>query len=143
MIVWLASYPRSGNTFSNQNKTVVDIICNNSSRIGSWGEHVSSWDPKNRKKTLLIKFEELIKDPIQYINVIEDFLKIKPIRDKIPSFDELKKINRQFFKSGKTNSWEEVYTKDKHFLFWLKNDKVMEIYGYNYKKPKKLLPPLR
>lgn len=131
------SFTKHENTFSNQKKELIDTIYGNTF-IGSWGEHVKSWDPKNRKNTLLVKFETLIKEPIKYIEILSDFLQIKPTGDKIPTFEELKKINPKFFRSGKTNSWEDIYSEEEHISFWLKNYKEMMEYGYDYKKLKLL-----
>jgi DNA repair exonuclease SbcCD ATPase subunit len=128
------SFTKHQNMFSHQNKKLIDTIYGNTF-IGTWGEHVSSWNPKNRENTLLIKFEELTKEPVKFIKTLSLFLDIKPIGDSIPSFEELKKINPRFFRSGKTNSWEDVYTKEEHLSFWFKNYKVMDEYGYDYKKP--------
>ena len=128
------SFTKHINTFSNQNPQLIDTIYGNTF-IGNWGGHVKSWDPKNRNNTLLIKFETLIKEPIKYIEILSKFLQIKPTGDKIPTFEELKKINPKFFRSGKTNSWEEVYSEDEHISFWFKNSQIMFDYGYEYNKP--------
>ena len=131
------SFTKHQNTFSDQNKKLIDTIYGNTF-VGSWGEHVSSWNPKDRNKTLLIKFEELIKEPINFIKILSDFLNIKPIGDKIPTFEELKEINPKFFRSGKTNSWENKYSDEEHYSFWFKNYKTMCEYDYRYKRPQKL-----
>ncbi len=128
------SFTKYQNTFAKQNKKIIDTIYGNTF-IGSWGEHVSSWNPKNRENTLLIKFEELTKDPVRFIEILSDFLKVKTTGNKIPSFDDLKKINPKFFRSGKTNSWEGIYTEEEHLSFWFKHYKQMDEYGYDYKKP--------
>ena len=128
------SFTKHQNTFSKQNKKIIDTIYGNT-RFFSWGKHVESWNPKNRENTLLVKFEELIEEPSKYIKVLSAFLNVNPIGNKIPSFEELKKINPKFFRSGKTNSWEKEYLEDEHLSFWLKNVKIMDQYGYIYKKP--------
>ena len=128
------SFTKHLNIFSNTQPKIIDTIYGNTF-IGSWGDHVRSWNPKHRKHTLLIKFEELTKEPIKYIDVLSDFLQIKPVGNEIPTFEELKKINPKFFRSGKTSSWEGIYTDEEHISFWLKNYKEMQEYGYDYKKP--------
>ncbi|MCT7550979.1 sulfotransferase domain-containing protein, partial [Aliarcobacter butzleri] len=128
------SFTKHQNTFSKQNKKLKDTIYGNTF-IGSWGEHVSSWSPKNRENTLLIKFEELTKEPIKFIEILSNFLEVNPIGNDIPTFEELKKINPKFFRSGKTNSWENIFTQEEHISFWMKNYKQMDEYGYDYKKP--------
>ena len=127
------SLTKHENTFSSLNLNIIDTIYGNTF-IGSWGDHVKSWDPKNRKNTLLIKFETLIKEPIKYIKTLSEFLHTQPIGDKIPTFNELKKINPKFFRSGKTNSWEEAFSDEEHMAFWVRNHQVMLDYGYEYKK---------
>ena len=131
------SFTKHQNTYSNQNKSLTDTIYGNTF-IGGWGEHVSSWNPKKRNNTLLIKFEELINEPISFIKTLATFLDIKPIGDTIPSFEELKKINPKFFRSGKVSSWKNIYTNKEHFSFWLKNYEVMDEYQYKSDRPKQL-----
>jgi len=128
------SFTKHQNTFYNHNKKFIDTIRGNTF-IGGWGEHVRSWNPKYRENTLLVRFEDLIKEPIKYIETLAKFLEVNPIGDSIPTFDELKKINPKFFRSGKTNSWENIYNEEEHLSFWFHNNKVMDDYGYEYKKP--------
>ena len=118
------------NSFYKKHYTLQDAIFGNID-MGSWGEYISEWDPKNRGNTLLIRFEELIDAPLEYIKSISDFLNIKPIGGTIPTFEELQKINPMFFRSGKKASWKETYTDEEHKLFWLKNAIQMKEYGYN------------
>lgn len=63
------SFTKHQNTFAQKNKKIIDTIYGNTF-IGSWGDHVNSWDPKNRDSTLLIKFEELTENPIEFIKVL-------------------------------------------------------------------------
>jgi len=127
------SFTKHQNTFDNQKKKIIDTIYGNIV-LGSWGEHVNSWNPKYRDNTLLIKFENLIKEPIEYIGLLAEFLQIESLGGRIPTFEELKRINPKFFRSGKTNSWEDIYSDEEHMAFWLKNYNIMADYGYDYKK---------
>ena len=131
------SFAKYQQQFGDKNATLNDILYGNSF-IGSWGEHVTSWNPTARANTLLVKFEKLTKEPHKFIEALSSFLDINPINNKIPSFEELKSINPKFFRSGKINSWEKIYTQEEHFSFWLKNYKQMDEHGYSYKKPEKL-----
>ena len=121
------------NIYSSASIVLRDTIYGNNF-IGSWGEHVQSWDPENRDKTLLIKFEELIDSPISFIEIISSFLGIKPINNKIPTFDELKKINPTFFRSGKKDKWKSVYTKADEVAFYLRNTQPLISFGYESEK---------
>lgn len=132
------SYTKHRNLYSAVSVRLKDIIYGNTF-VSSWGEHVASWNPKNRDNILLIKFEELIKDPSLFIEQISHFLEKQPVNGEIPTFEELKQINPKFFRSGKTNSWEEVYTEEEHIAFWMAHYPQMIEYGYDYKVPKTLL----
>ena len=118
------------NSFYNKNYTLKDAIFGNID-MGSWGNHISEWNPKKRDKTLLINFEELIDTPLKYIKRISEFLNIEPVGGSIPTFKELQEINPMFFRSGKKASWKDTYTDEEHKLFWLKNATQMKEYGYN------------
>jgi len=132
------SYTKHRNLYSAVSVRLKDIIYGNTF-VSSWGEHVASWNPKNRDNTLLIKFEELIKDPSLFIEQISHFLEKQPVNGEIPTFEELKQINPKFFRSGKTNSWEDIYTEEEHIAFWMAHYPQMIEYGYDYKVPKTLL----
>lgn len=127
------SFTKHQNTFGNDTLQIIDTIYGKTF-IGSWGGHIKSWGPKDRENTLLIKFETLVKEPTEYIKKLSDFLQIQPVGNKIPTFDALKKINPNFFRSGKINSWEDVFSEEEHMSFWLKNYQMMIEYGYDYKK---------
>jgi hypothetical protein len=129
------SYTKHRNIYSEVSVRLKDIIYGNTF-VSSWGEHVASWNPKNRNNTLLIKFEKLIKDPSEFITQISHFLEKEPVNGTIPTFEELKKINPKFFRSGKTNSWEDIYTEEEHLAFWMTHSLQMITYGYDYKIPK-------
>ena len=132
------SYTKHRNLYSEVTVRLKDIIYGNTF-VSSWGEHVASWNPKNRDNTLLIKFEELIKNPSLFIEQISHFLEKPPVNGEIPTFEELKQINPKFFRSGKTNSWEDIYTEEEHIAFWMVHYHQMIEYGYTYKVPKTLL----
>lgn len=102
---------------------------------GSWGRHVRAWAPNKRKDTLLIHFEDLISDPLRHIDSIAHLIGHAPMSDEIPTFDDLKKVNNKFFRSGRTDSWKEVYTPLEHHVFWLMNYREMFEYGYTESVP--------
>tara|TARA_B100000214_G_C23849900_1_gene572842 strand:+ start:442 stop:666 length:225 start_codon:yes stop_codon:yes gene_type:complete len=58
-------------------------------RFGKWCDHVNNWDPLHRKNTLLLRYEDLLTNlQLNLIN-ISDFLKVKVIKNTIPSRNEL------------------------------------------------------
>ena len=103
---------------------------------GEWSSHVASWDPSSLQNTLLVKFEVLIDNPEKMIAEISNFLHVKPTGGAIPSFEELKKVNPKFFRSGQKNSWENIFTQEDHTLYWENNSKEMIKYDYISPLPK-------
>ena len=115
-------------------RSLEDVIRGNI-YFGTWGDHVRAWDPYNRTRTLLVKFETLVDNPMDMVCAIADFTGLEPVGKSVPTFEELKAINPKFFRSGKTNSWEKVYTDEEHAAFWDKSREQMLEYGYTYKIP--------
>lgn len=68
--------------------------------FGSWGAHVASWNPIKREDTLIVYFEELVRDPLSIARKVGAFLGIEVESDTLPSFENLKKISPGFFRSG-------------------------------------------
>lgn len=128
------SFTKHQNTFADEQLTILDTI-EGGTFVGNWAGHVKAWDPKHRDNTLLVQFEKLVKAPTSYIEQIAAFLEVEPTDGSIPTFEELKAMNPKFFRSGKTNSWEKVYTDEEHAAFWDKSCEQMLEYGYTYKIP--------
>lgn len=68
--------------------------------FGSWGKHVNSWQPWKRPDTLIVRFEQLIAEPLIVAEDIAEFLKIERVSDNIPTFSELQNVNSKFFNTG-------------------------------------------
>lgn len=118
--------------------TLLDVIYGNVF-FGSWGDHVEAWTRTNPENFLLIKFEELIREPGNFIETIAGFIHRQPKQEKLPEFSTLQSINPKFFRSGKTDSWKKVFNDEEHLSFWMKNYQQMMQYGYNKDMPEMLL----
>ena len=123
------SFTKHQNIYGKKNKTLLDTIYGNT-WIGSWGEHVKSWEKFPTKNILYIHFEALTDKPLDQISKISNFLTVTAIDTKLPTFDELKAINPKFFRTGKKNSWKDAYTEEEHIAFWYKHFEPMKKYGY-------------
>ena len=119
------------NFFKKEDDDLSDVIYGNTP-FGSWGEHVKQWSTVDK---LLIKFEKLIDDPSSILNDISVYLNIQPLNNKIPTFQELQKINPKFFRSGKKDTWKHHFSKDQHLTFWLRNVNEMTNIGYTDNMP--------
>ena len=122
--------------FSNNNKTIIDVVCGNVV-FGSWQKHVQSWGDKIRENGILIKFEELIDNPESFLDKISKIIDVDPrCKDKkLPTFNDLNKINPKFFRSGKKNSWQNEYSEVERMVFWIENYSQMIRHGYTYQIP--------
>lgn len=122
------------NFYKKENDDLSDVIYGNTP-YGSWGEHVRQW---KRVDQLLIKFEEMIDDPSSKLTEIANYLNIDPLNKKIPTFEELQKINPTFFRSGKKDSWKKYFSNSEHLVFWLRNVNEMVDMGYATDIPKEV-----
>ncbi len=68
--------------------------------FGSWSDHVRAWDPQRRPDTLLLRYEDLARDPDAIAGVVADFLSV-PVRAKFDlSFAQMHRSDHRFFRSG-------------------------------------------
>lgn len=128
------SYFKYQRNFTESAPSLLDIIYGKVA-FGGWGKHVKAWDPVNREGTLLIKFEDLIERPQEYISQLADLLGVSPSKGDVPTFAELQQVNPKFFMSGKKNSWKSRFSEEEHLAFWMKNYSAMVAHGYEEDMP--------
>ena len=93
--------------------------------LGSWSDHVKSWTKGASFPVLVIRYEDLLEDPVTHFGSIVDALGIPVEDDRLrraihfSRFDELKKQEEKqgfkegpgtgnlFFNTGKTGQWKE------------------------------------
>ena len=97
-------------------------------RFGKWRDHVKSWDPLNRKDTLLLSYEELTNDLQSNLMKISDFLKVEIINNQIPSRDEIAEIDG--IKVRKKSNWREKISQEDLSMFNLINKETLEKFKY-------------
>lgn len=132
------SYQHFMNDFTSQDKSVEDIVLGNV-LYGSWHKHVSEWEKCfNITNSLILKFENIVSNPIESAETISQFVSMAIYKATIPTFNELHKRKPKFFRKGKSNSWEESYSAYEYFLFWVRSYKQMVKYGYIDNMPKML-----
>jgi hypothetical protein len=113
----------------------------------SWSRHANAW---LKRTPLVIKFEELIENPIENIEKLRQFIELpKPDVDKLPTFKDLrsKRMNygnisakrskeeqdahrQKFFRKGKAGTWKEEMPAELHELFWARHGAAMDKLGY-------------
>jgi len=99
--------------------------------FGSWHNHVRFWHAVSKKNILIVKFEDMINDPIKEVNKIAEFVPIKIISKDIIAFSQLQSIDNRFFRKGKINSWKTELNSEENEFFWTKSFKEMIANSYN------------
>lgn len=126
------------------------IIADHGSFFGGWSKNVEQWILKSN---IIIRYEDLIKDPIGSVERIRQLYDLpKPQIEKLPSFEKLKngipkygadrdrnisddqkkEKSSKFFRKGKSGGWKEEMPDDLHNLFWSYHGETMEKLGYTY-----------
>jgi hypothetical protein len=101
----------------------------------AWGSTVLSWLRPQMPNQALLRYEDLVEDPLAAVQRIatELALPVSPVPDAtIPSFDDLHKIDPRFFRRGLTGTHRDELPEDLHRLFWSRPDNAdaMESLGY-------------
>jgi hypothetical protein len=107
----------------------IEQIINGSIWPGSWSDHIKSWNPISRKQTLLIRYEDMVSEPLKIIKDVEFFIGIKQISDFNVSFERLHASAPLFFRKGSNeNALAEI---NQHIdLFDIYNGEMMKHMGY-------------
>lgn len=97
-----------------------------------WTKFNCGWIDRDKGKTALIKFEELIRDPAesvkQALKSIDVDLKQKS--ERALTFDELKQIHPTFFRSGKIGQWKNELPEQLLVKFIDVNREGLKKFGY-------------
>ena len=127
------------------------IVAPGDSHFGGWSENVRQWC---EKADIIIRFEDLIVDPIKEIEKLRSIMDLpEPNQEKLPSFNSLKFGTPEYgsakkyladkneqrihsgksFRKGKVGGWKEEMTPEIENLFWLIHKNTMEGMGYKRK----------
>jgi hypothetical protein len=99
-------------------------------QFGSWSEHCRAWKPKTRPNTLLLRYEQLVHKPETVIPLLSEFLKVKTIKGRLPSFEELQSRQPAFFRRGDNRDFLSLWSPGQTVLFNQLHGPVMEELGY-------------
>lgn len=129
------SFEKYLHNYEKKDSQFLNIIHGNTP-YSSWAEHTRQWHRVDNK--LIIKFEELIDDPMEAANKIAQYLHIKPINDSVPTFEELHKINSQFFRKGEKHN-NRLLSELELGLFWVNSYEEMVRFRYTDNMPDELI----
>jgi hypothetical protein len=68
--------------------------------FGSWGSHLDAWQPLDRPRTLLLRFEDLTDRPQQAIAALAAFLDRRPVAEWRNDLEHLQDLFPGFFRAG-------------------------------------------
>lgn len=142
-------------SIANQRKNLIDeesdfylnlkeaTIAEAGSFFGGWNTNVRFWLVE---KPILIRFEDLIRDPKTEFEKFEKILGLPTANwDELPTFEKQKlgknkfgffvdndpkRFSNAFFSKGKVGSWKEEMPKDLQDIFWNESQEMMEALGY-------------
>jgi hypothetical protein len=116
--------------------------------FGSWREHVWSWTKKPAKQLLVLRYEDMISDPLRSFGRVAAFLRLPARRKQVEeairasSFDELRRqeqlhgfsenpaCSNNFFRKGKAGQWREALTQQQIEAIRRACDTEMKRFGY-------------
>ncbi len=102
---------------------------------GSWGSNVLSWLRPPAPHRVVLRYEDLVRDPYAAVTSIIATVAPAPGRRPeaaIPSLDELRGHDDLFFRRGRTGSHQDELPAELHRLFWsrIDNQAAMALLGY-------------
>ena len=136
------------------------IIADQGSFFGGWSRNAEDW---LQRADLVIRFEDLIRDPIASTERIRAIYPLpEPVIENLPTFKSLKfgipkyghgahpdtsdekniELSGKFFRKGKTGSWKEDMPDDLHSLFWSYHGETTQKFGYSISGELKALDPV-
>jgi len=108
----LHSYYHYHKKFAFEQPTLTELIAG-ACQFGSWSQHYWAWHPRNRPRTLLLQYDELVAHPEAVIPRLAAFLNLPATAAGLPGFQELQKRSPAFFRRGKNSDflteWSPVH----------------------------------
>lgn len=99
-------------------------------QFGGWSDHIKAWNVFDRPRTLLLRYEDVMKDIGRNAERIGAFIGMEPIKKSIPSFESHKSALPGFFRSGTNTTWRELLTGRMLKLFYELHGDMAAALGY-------------
>ncbi|MBI1260263.1 MAG: sulfotransferase domain-containing protein [Rhizobiales bacterium] len=114
----------------------------------SWSTHVRSWTQHPNPQLLVLRYEDMINEPLKYFTQVANFLGLKPSQERIErairnsSFKTLKEQEQKtgfkeksehaqsFFREGKVDQWREKLTPSQIRQIIVEHREQMQRFGY-------------
>ncbi len=116
--------------------------------FSTWSEHVRSWTAQPSPQLLVVRYEDLIADPLGQFGVVARFLGLAPPQERLEravrlsSFGTLKALEEThgfrekpahaaaFFREGKADQWHDVLTPEQVARIVSAHRQQMARFGY-------------
>lgn len=116
------------------NKPVQTIITGEESGpFMDWSTHFKVWNPYNRPETLILKYEDMLKEPDKAAAAIAKALQVEVKKPFENNQEEYRKRWPQLFKP-RHSDWRLDFSPEDIELFWRLHEKTMIATGYGNRK---------
>ena len=113
-----------------QDNVDMSTILSGTGAYGSWAGHLDAWQPLTRPNTLLVRFENLTRDPLAEAARIAAFLGVEQRDTWVNDLERLHGLAPDFFRFGSNaRNIAELSTADEQ-IFWSLNTGWMKRLGY-------------
>lgn len=113
--------------FYKETTSLQNIIAGNH-RFGTWADHINAWNPLQRPETLLIRFEDMLKDLPAVLQKLSRFLIAEIISETVPDRNQLAGIEGRVIR--KKTDWKPEFSDDDLRTFNQRNRETMKQMGY-------------
>ncbi len=116
--------------------------------LGTWSNHVIGWSKARKFPVLMLRYEDMLKDPHEAFDRVVHHIGLPIDRDRLErsvrfsdfkllqeqekktSFVENSDNQKQFFRSGKAEQWKTELTEDQVAQILQDHGRVMKKFGY-------------
>ena len=116
--------------------------------LGSWSNHVIGWSKARKFPVLMLRYEDMLKDPHEAFDRVVHHIGLPIDRDRLErsvqfsdfkllqeqekktSFVENSDNQKQFFRSGKADQWKTELSEDQIAQILQDHGRVMKKFGY-------------
>jgi sulfotransferase family protein len=116
--------------------------------LGTWSNHVVGWSKARKFPVLMLRYEDMLKDPYDAFDRVVDHIGLPKDRDRLERsirFSDFKQLQKQesetqfvensdnqerFFRSGKADQWKSELTDDQVAQVLRDHGTVMKKFGY-------------
>jgi hypothetical protein len=108
----------------------IERVIDGDTPFGSWSDHLDAWQPFDRPRTLLVRFEDLLAKPAEVVAAMAGLLGVAPKGTWRNQTDRLQGMFPEFFRGGSDARNIGELSAPQAALFWGRHAGWMERLGY-------------